>query len=102
MSPEAEQHQTEKAGKAALSHVGQSNQAQSQKGSTQRAVHHYLENLNGHEATTTDLYDLVIAETEKGMIIEVLDWCGGNQSRAAALLGITRTTLRNKIRKLGI
>lgn len=102
MNPKAEQHQPDMLGQETLVQVGQTNQAQSQKGSTQRAVHHYLENLNGHEAATTDLYDLVIAETEKGMIIEVLDWCGGNQSRAAALLGITRTTLRNKIRKLGI
>ncbi|WP_154222524.1 helix-turn-helix domain-containing protein [Marinicella rhabdoformis] len=74
----------------------------SQKGCTQRAVHHYLKNLNGHETVTNDLYDLVIAETEKGMILEVLDWCKGNQSKAAQLLGITRTTLRNKIRKLGL
>lgn len=75
---------------------------QSQKGCTQRAVHHYLESLNGHDTVTNDLYDLVIAETEKGMISEVLNWCAGNQSKAALLLGITRTTLRNKIRKLGL
>ncbi len=79
-----------------------SSEGQSQRGCTQRAVHSYLENLNGHETTTNDLYDLVIAETEKGMLTEVLEWCGGNQSKAAVLLGITRTTLRNKIRKLGL
>ena len=75
---------------------------QSQRGCTQRAVRHYLENLNGHDTVTNDLYDLVIAETEKGMITEVLSSCEGNQSRAAIILGITRTTLRSKIRKLGL
>lgn len=67
---------------------------------TRESVRIYLESLNGH--TTNQLYDLVIEETEKGMIVEVLDWCKGNRSKAAEVLGITRTTLRNKMRKLKI
>lgn len=75
-------------------------QNESQKMCTHKAVSHYLSNLNGHNAK--DLYDLVIAETEKGMIEAVLLHCDRNQSKAADILGITRTTLRNKIRKLGL
>lgn len=71
-----------------------------QKTITRESVRIYLESLNGH--STNCLYDLVIQETEKGMIVEVLDWCKGNRSKAAEILGITRTTLRNKMRKLKI
>ncbi len=71
-----------------------------QKAFTRESVRLYLESLNGHNIN--HLYDLVIKETEKGMIIEVLAWCQGNRSKAAELLGITRTTLRNKMRKLNL
>ncbi|WP_395374087.1 helix-turn-helix domain-containing protein [Marinicella sp. W31] len=70
---------------------------QNQRNFTQESVKAYLESLNGH--TTNCLYDLVMNETEKGLLLEVLRWCKGNQSQAASLLGMTRTTLRNKIRK---
>ena len=73
---------------------------QNQKAFTRESVRMYLESLNGH--STNCLYDLVIDETEKGMIMEVLKWCKGNRSKAADILGITRTTLRNKMRKLNI
>lgn len=71
-----------------------------QKTITRESVRIYLESLNGH--ATDRLYDLVIEETEKGMILEVLKWCQGNRSKTADILGITRTTLRNKMRKLRI
>lgn len=71
-----------------------------QKAFTRDSVRMYLESLNGH--STNRLYDLVVEETEKGMILEVLKWCKGNRSKAADILGITRTTLRNKMRKLKI
>lgn len=36
------------------------------------------------------------------LLREVLDWCGGNQSRAAATLGINRATLRKKLQLYGL
>ncbi|MEN9978758.1 MAG: sigma 54-interacting transcriptional regulator [candidate division WOR-3 bacterium] len=45
---------------------------------------------------------LKLAELEKLAIQEALIKCNGNQSRAAALLGIHRDTLRKKIREYGI
>jgi DNA-binding NtrC family response regulator len=49
-----------------------------------------------------DLYDMVIPEVEKSLIMMVLQETNGNQVKAARLLGINRNTLRSKIRKLKI
>ncbi len=64
---------------------------------TRQSVKQYLHDLKGHQAK--NLYDFVIDEIEKGIILEVLDFTDGNQTQASSILGITRTTLRNKIRK---
>ncbi len=48
------------------------------------------------------LHDLVWEQLERPLIASVLEWTGGNQTRAARILGIHRNTLRNKIRKFGI
>ena len=49
-----------------------------------------------------NLYDMVIPEVEKSLIMMVLNETKGNQIKAAQLLGINRNTLRSKIKKLGI
>lgn len=72
----------------------------SQKQCTYVAVREYLDSLSGHD--TDGLYDLVLAETERGMIKAVLEWHKGNRSKTAQTLGITRTTLRTKMRKLNL
>jgi two-component system nitrogen regulation response regulator GlnG len=48
------------------------------------------------------LYVDIISDVERQLITRVLQHTAGNQSEAAAALGITRTTLRVKIEKLGI
>jgi Fis family transcriptional regulator len=45
-----------------------------------------------------DLYDLVIGEVEGPLLAQVMAYVRGNQSRAAALLGISRGTLRTKLK----
>jgi len=40
-----------------------------------------------------------LEEAERRAIIEALEWAGGNKSSAARILGITRHTLRQKIKK---
>ena len=40
-----------------------------------------------------------LAEMERGYILQVMAHCQGNKSRAAELLGITRLTLRNKLKQ---
>lgn len=47
-----------------------------------------------------DLYDRVVEEVERRLLKMVLNDVRGNQSEAAKLLGITRTTLRTKLNRL--
>jgi two-component system nitrogen regulation response regulator GlnG len=49
-----------------------------------------------------DLYQRVLDKVERPLLEAVLDHTGGNQIRAAALLGINRNTLRKKIVELGL
>lgn len=49
-----------------------------------------------------NLHELIMSEVERPLIETVLAHAAGNQSRAAAYLGITRTTLRNRIRRYGL
>jgi len=53
-------------------------------------------------AGSQTLYDEAIALTERQIIAGVLRRTGGNQVQASKILGITRTTLRSKMRTLGI
>jgi two-component system nitrogen regulation response regulator GlnG len=49
-----------------------------------------------------NLYDMVIPEVERSLILMILKETNGNQIKAAKLLGINRNTLRTKIKKLKI
>ena len=65
-----------------------------------RAVRRYLIDLG--ECDSHELYDSVLREVEIPMLTEVMRHCEGNQSRAAATLGLNRATLRKKLREYGI
>lgn len=64
------------------------------------SVRRFLRDLDGCEAN--DLYAIALRELEIPLFVEVLKHCEGNQSRAAALLGIHRATLRKKLRDYGM
>ena len=64
-----------------------------------RAVRRYLQDMDGEAC---DLYALVLDEVECPLLREVMDWAGGNQSKAAAALGINRATLRKKLATHGL
>jgi Fis family transcriptional regulator len=64
------------------------------------ALRNYFARLDGHEAT--GLYAMVIGEVEKPLVETVLEQCGHNQSRAAQVLGLSRSTLRKKMVQHGI
>jgi two-component system nitrogen regulation response regulator GlnG len=57
-----------------------------------------LQNDTGGEG----VYDRIIAKIEKPLIESILQSTGGNQIRAADILGLNRNTLRKKIRELDI
>jgi len=65
-----------------------------------RRVWELLES-QGSKSTGT-LYDTVLAAIERPLIALVLERVGGNQVKAADVLGINRNTLRKKITDLGI
>ena len=54
------------------------------------------------QAGTTDLYAEFTAVTEHQLMLHVLQNTSNNLSKAARTLGISRTTLRNKLSSLGI
>ncbi len=51
---------------------------------------------------STEIYAETLQIMERVLITNILSATGGNQSRAAEMLGITRGSLRTKIRSLGI
>ena len=65
-----------------------------------KAIRRYLKDMHTTEAE--GLYRRLMAEIEPPLIEETLRHTAGNQSRAARILGITRNTLRSKIRQYGI
>ena len=54
------------------------------------------------EHANANLYDLMVGLVEKPLFRAVLRETGGNQVRAAQLLGINRNTLRKKLKEHGI
>lgn len=54
------------------------------------------------ESGTETLYDETLQRMERWLITRVLRKTAGNQVQAASLLGVTRTTLRSKLTKLGL
>lgn len=61
------------------------------------ALDDYFKQLNGH--STTNLYDMLLAEVEAPLFKATLEYTNGNQSRAAEILGINRGTLRKKLKQ---
>lgn len=54
-----------------------------------------MENLK--KRNNRDYYDQIISKIEKELIIQILEKTNGKKSESAALLGITRNTLRTKM-----
>ncbi len=61
------------------------------------ALARYFALLDGQH--TTDLYALVLREVEAPLFRAVLTHTGGNQCRAAEMLGLNRGTLRKKLKQ---
>ena len=55
----------------------------------------YFTHLDGQPPHA--IYDMVLGCVEKPMIEFILNKVGGNQSKAAEVLGINRNTLRKKV-----
>ena len=56
----------------------------------------YMAQLTGDPPS--NLYDMVLEQVELPLIRLVMDYTGNNQSRAAKILGLSRGTLRKKLK----
>jgi Fis family transcriptional regulator len=65
-----------------------------------QALQQYFSQLGDHRPS--ELYQLVMCEVEQPLFETVMIHVGGNQTRAAAILGISRGTLRKKLEKYGL
>jgi len=70
-------------------------------GAVERHLRTYF-NAHRNELPAAGLYDRVLREIERPLIELSLSATGGNQIKAAHLLGLNRNTLRKKIRELDI
>ena len=61
------------------------------------ALEDYFDHLDGHKAT--NLYTLVLEEIENPLFKAVMKHTKNNQSDAANILGMSRGTLRKKIKQ---
>ena len=66
------------------------------KESTETALQEYFKTLNGN--APNGLYKLVINEVELPLIEVVMTFTNKNQSQAAEILSINRSTLRKKLK----
>ena len=62
-----------------------------------KTLRHYFEHLGDY--VPCNLYKFVLGEVEPPLLQIVLEHTGGNQSRAAEILGLDRGTLRKKLRE---
>ncbi|NCT57618.1 MAG: Fis family transcriptional regulator [Legionella sp.] len=65
--------------------------------SVTQSVQQYFSELRGEDPV--DLYQFVLEEVETPLFRAVMEHCKYNQSRAALMLGISRGTLRTKLRR---
>ena len=68
--------------------------------SVDQALENYFSQLDG--APVTDVYQLVLSEVEAPLLEKVMEYTGDNQTRASAMLGLNRGTLRKKLKQYGL
>ena len=63
-------------------------------------MQHYFSNLKGEEPC--NVYDFFLDEIEEPLLTIVMKFTRSNQSEAARILGLSRGTLRSKLKKFGM
>ncbi len=64
------------------------------------AIELYLNDMDGYEVN--DLYHVVLSEVEPAILDVVMQHVDGNQTEAAEMLGVSRGTLRKKLKLYGL
>ena len=70
------------------------------KDEVRKAMKRYYRQLDS--SAPIDVYELVLSEVEPPLLIQTMKYANNNQSKAAKILGINRTTLRTKLKKYNI
>lgn len=65
-----------------------------------KVMKQYFADLDGERPH--QVYDMVLGSIEKPLLEVVLQQTGGNQTKAAEVLGINRNTLRKKLTTYGL
>ena len=68
--------------------------------SVTRAARKYFSQFDKDE-NPSEVYDLFLGEVEAPLLDIIMEFCRGNQTKAANILGINRGTLRKKLKKYG-
>ncbi len=68
--------------------------------SVRQSLENYLSQLKGQ--LPSNLYELILAEVEAPLMECVMEYTKNNQSRAAIVLGLSRGTLRKKLKMYGL
>ena len=68
--------------------------------SVRQSLENFLVQLKGQ--SPSNLYELILAEVEQPLLECVMEYTKNNQSRAAVLLGLSRGTLRKKLKQYGM
>ena len=66
----------------------------------QQVLQHYFASLKGEEPQ--HVYDFFLEEIEEPLLAVVMKYTRNNQSEAARILGLSRGTLRAKLKKYGM
>lgn len=64
--------------------------------SVRQALEHYFVQINGQ--MPNNLYDMILREVEGPLMNAVMEYTKNNQSKAAIVLGLSRGTLRKKLK----
>ena len=65
-----------------------------------KQIDQYFDELDGE--MQQDLYDLVVGQVEHALLEAALAQSNNNQSKAAEMLGISRGTLRTRMKLFGL
>lgn len=68
--------------------------------SVRQSLENFLTQLKGQ--SPSNLYELILAEVEAPLMACVMEYTKNNQSRAAIVLGLSRGTLRKKLKMYGL
>ena len=68
--------------------------------SAEIAIGYFLSQLD--DSGCTELHEMVLAQVEEPLLNAVMTHTNGNQSKASAMLGLNRGTLRKKLRQYNL